>query len=144
MKEEKFRATLIWDGHSGGKVQTGRFRGIRLDMPRRFGGRERYPCPDELFLASIAGCLLTTFLYFKRKIRANVKAMEISTSATIGMRPEGYRISGVKARMYAKTSNENKVDVRKCIELAIEYCHITRSLERAIPIHVTGRVGVVK
>ena len=144
MKDERFSASLAWDGQSGARAQIGDFPRIRLDMPHRFGGKERYPCPDELFLASIAGCLLTTFLYFKKKMRVNVKSVDISISSTLTTRPEGYGISGLKATMYARSTKEDKANARRCINLAIEYCHITRSLEKAIPIHVTGRVHVVK
>jgi len=62
-----FETKLIWDGEGGGEVKAKESKDLKLDMPVEFGGKGRYPCPDELFLAGLAGCLLKTFLYFRNK-----------------------------------------------------------------------------
>ena len=143
MEDQKFRASLIWDGASGAEVQTRKHRGLKLDMPIKFGGKGRYLCPDELFLSSVAGCLLTTFLYFKKKLKINLEGLEIAISGTLRAGSQGYKISRIRATISAKASRSDEIDVRRCIELAKEYCHITRTLEKVVPIKIIERIKIV-
>ncbi len=64
----KFRARLSWDGESGAEINIKHFKTLKLDMPTRFGGKGRYPCPDELFLSSVAGCLNYNLSLFQEKV----------------------------------------------------------------------------
>lgn len=64
MKAMSFPVELKWDGETGATALT-KGQQLKVDMPVEFGGLGRAPCPDELLAASVAGCLLTTFLYFK-------------------------------------------------------------------------------
>lgn len=143
MKNVRFRTRLSWDGKSGAEVSIGNYPHLKLDMPIRFGGRGRYPCPDELFLSSIAGCLLTTFLYFKRKLEVNVQSFNVSVTGRLVASSEGYRIGEIRATMFAKVKKSDVARLRRCIQLAKEYCHITRSLEKAFRVRMTEKVHVV-
>ena len=115
-----------------------------MDMPIRFGGKGRYMCPDELFLSSVAGCLLTTFLYFRKRLDVLLEGFEISIDGKLHARSEGYRMSEIKVTVFAKTKKNDEIGVRRCIKLAEEYCHITRTIERVIPIKIIERIEVVK
>ena len=143
MEELRFQANLTWDGESGGEVSAGKFQGLKLDMPTEFGGKGRYPCPDELFLSAVAGCLLTTFLYFKKRLSVHVIGFRISISATLRGGAEGYRLAGMEATILAEAKKSSEPEVRRCIELAKRYCHITRTLEKAVPIKILDRIMVV-
>jgi uncharacterized OsmC-like protein len=143
MEDLKFQANLVWDGESGGEVSVGKFQGLKLDMPVEFGGNGRYPCPDELFLSAVAGCLLTTFLYFKKKMNVHVTGFRISISATLHGGREGYRLAGMEATIFAEAKKSNELGLRRCIELARRYCHLTRTLEKAVPIRILDRIMLV-
>ena len=56
-----YTAEAQWDKETGGKVTANGFK-VSFDTPEDYGGSERHPCPDQLFLASITGCLMNTFL----------------------------------------------------------------------------------
>jgi uncharacterized OsmC-like protein len=143
MEDLRFQANLVWDGESGGEVSVGKFQGLKLDMPVEFGGNGRYPCPDELFLSAVAGCLLTTFLYFKKKMNVHVTGFRISISATLHGGREGYRLAGMEATIFAEAKKSNEPGLRRCIELARRYCHLTRTLEKAVPIRILDRIMLV-
>jgi len=84
---------LFWDGESGGEID---FKGsaLRLDTPVEFGGKGRYPCPDQLLFSAVGGCLLTTFLYFQRKLSFRLDGLQITVGGDIDLDgPEGYRIN---------------------------------------------------
>jgi uncharacterized OsmC-like protein len=121
----------------------GRFRGVKFDTPIKFGGKERYPCPDELFLSGVAGCLLTTFLHFRKRLSVNLEGLEVFIKGSLQTGPGGYRISGIEVAISAKAKRTDVTGVRKCIKLAKEYCHITRTLEKVVPMQITEEIEIV-
>ena len=136
----EYGVDILWDGSTGGLVSCDG-RGFRVDTPAEWGGGSRGPCPDELFLASLGGRLLTTFLHFARRLGVTPGDVRISTSMEIALGGvEGYRIQGVRAEIWVEAEEEVLERVRRCVELAVNYCHITRSLEEAIPLEVDVRV----
>jgi uncharacterized OsmC-like protein len=139
----EFGVKLRWDGETGGEVDIGRFPALKLDMPIRFGGKSRYPCPDELFLSSVAGCLLTTFLYFKSKLHVQLERFEISISGSLDTELEGHRMAGIEAIIHVEAKKIDEINVRRCIELTKKYCHITRTLEKVMSIKIVEKMNVV-
>jgi organic hydroperoxide reductase OsmC/OhrA len=142
LKNLKYQVKLLWDKRSGAEVSIGEFPKLKLDMPAEFGGEGKYPCPDELFLSAVGGCLLTTFLYFKNKINLRLNGLKISVIGTIDMisPAEGYRVTGIEATMQVEVEESEKVKAEKCARLSEEYCHITRTLEGVIPIKVLKEI----
>jgi len=139
----EFRAVVEWDGETGGVASLpGSSTELRVDMPVEFGGGSRYPCPDEVFLASIGGCLLTTFLYIRRKMGFRLEGLRIEVVGVVDSSgPEGYRVSRVDAHMHVYVGRGDGGLAERCAELASEYCHITRTLEEAIPVEVSWTVS---
>lgn len=137
----EYEVKLIWDTESGGDVHIRSFPKLKLDMPVEFGGRGRFPCPDELFFSAIGGCLLTTFLYFKERLKLDLRGLRVSVRGTIkSLGPKGYRIKDIKVIIYVEVDEGEKSKAKECIELARDYCHLTRSLERGIPIKVWSEI----
>lgn len=137
IKKLEYKTEINWDNQSGGEINIRNFPQIRLDTPIEFGGKGQYPCPDELFVSAIGGCLLTTLLYFQRKWNLHPNAIRISVNGTIDhLGPEGYRLSKIEATIFINAADENMMGLTKCAELAKEYCHITRVLEEVIPIKI--------
>lgn len=144
MKDElEYNVEVKWDNQTGGEVDMGHFPILRLDMPVDFGGAGRYPCPDELFLSAVAACLLTTFLYFKKALKFHLQEYHVSAKQTIE-KPgaDGYRITGIDALIRVKVKAQERRKAEKCLELAKKYCHITRSLETAIPLRISEQIQV--
>lgn len=137
----KYQIKLSWDGKSGGELNFKNYPKMRLDTPIEFGGTGRYPCPDDLFFSSVAGCLLTTFLYFKRKLKLHLEGLQILINGNVDfIGPKGYRITRVKAVMHIKTRKNEEEKVKKCVELTKDFCHITRSIEKTIPIEISMKL----
>ena len=132
-----YTAEAQWDKETGGKVTANGFK-VSFDTPEDYGGNERHPCPDQLFLASITGCLMNTFLYYRSHLGAETEDIKISAEAEIQLlNPHGYRIKGMNTHIQV-WSTEDEADLnRTCAERARDYCHLTKSIEEAIPIKVS-------
>lgn len=136
---------MSWDGKSGAKVSLGKSSNLHVDIPREFGGEGKYLCPDDLFFSAIGGCLLTTFLYMRRKLEFNMKSLRVVVNGDVQSKgPEGFRVTGVRVNLSVETDSEGEVEARKCIEMTEKFCHITRSIEKAIPIRILSNVVVKK
>ena len=135
-KHLRYGVEIRWDGGTGGFVEAYRHR-FRLDTPEEWGGLAEGPCPDELLAASIGGCLLTTLLHFARRMDVKPRDVEIEVSLNIVLQwAEGYMIRGVEVSFIVEADEEDLELLKRCAEWAVRYCHITRSLEGAIPLNV--------
>jgi organic hydroperoxide reductase OsmC/OhrA len=131
----KYGVLVEWDGLTGGEAKTALHR-LSFDMPKEFNGLGRSFCPDELLLSAVGGCLLTTFLHFKERFKLPLKKFRVDVRGEVKLMEEGYRITKVEAKIEASAPEEEVERVKRFIELAKEYCHITRSLERGIAVTV--------
>jgi hypothetical protein len=52
-----FSANVLWDGKNGGQIALRNLAPLKIDALPEFGGKGEQPFPDELFFASIGGCL---------------------------------------------------------------------------------------
>ena len=135
---------LTWDGQSGAEVTIGTTHTLRLDMPPEFGGMGRYPCPNELFFASIGGCLLTEFLYFKKQLNFTLKGLHVDVEGTEEMSGlEGYRITRIKATLTVETIESDQYEAETCAELTKKYCPLTRTLEKAVRVDIITEILIV-
>ena len=138
----QYRASATWDKETGGTVKSGDYV-VEFDTPERYGGIGRASCPDQLFLASITGCLMNTFLNFKRRLEAETSDIVIEAEMDIEMQGnEGYKIKEIGLVIKAAAPDEMLKLNRKCAELAFDYCHITKSIECSI--NFTNRIEVTK
>ncbi|MEM0456243.1 MAG: OsmC family protein [Nitrososphaerota archaeon] len=128
-----FNVSLRWDHSTGAEAFT-KGGAIRLDMPKDFGGLGRYPCPDEVFLSALGGCMITTFIYFQRRLGAKIDGMEVSVDGEVKLDSGGYRITNIKIKLKVLAESPELEKVTRCAKLAIEYCHLTRSIKPAIAV----------
>ena len=137
-----YSAEALWDKETGGEVTANGFK-ISFDTPQDYGGNEGHPCPDQLFLASITGCLMNTFLYYRAHLGVETIDIKIGAEAEIQLvNPLGYRVKGIEAHIQV-WSTEDEADLNTtCAERARDFCHLTKSIEDAIPINVTITVHV--
>jgi organic hydroperoxide reductase OsmC/OhrA len=140
-KKIEFKSDLSWDGKSGGEITLQKGSTIHIDMPKEFGGEGRYLCPDELFFSAIGGCILTTFLYMREKLKFDIKGLRVSVTGNVESQgAEGYRVTGADVKLTVETDEEGKDKAQSCVEMTKKFCHITRSIEKTVPITVATEI----
>ena len=139
-KEMEYSAEARWDGSTGGVAEAGGFT-VGFDTPPEYGGRGSAPCPDQLFLAALGGCLLNTFTSFRNRLGAGTLDASVRASCRVELLSgKGYRVTGVSAEIRVVSAPGMEPLNRRCAELAVEHCHLTRSIEAAVPISCVIRV----
>jgi uncharacterized OsmC-like protein len=128
-----YTAEAKWDHVTGGAAQLDGFT-QPFDTPREHGGKETAPCPDQLFMASLAGCIINTFNYYRVMLEVETRDLTVNVSSDIELtKTKGYRLTGINIDIHVWSDPENQRLNRRCAERAKEYCHITKSIESAIP-----------
>ncbi len=138
----KFKIEARWDKKTGANIRFESDRSLIIDTPTEFGGRGTALCPDELFLTSIAGCVLTTFLWFTRKRGVKINDMRLDAESEIELIKGAYSFKAIRITIEISAPEEYADKAKTCLDLAIRYCHISRGIEHCIPIDVTGKVIV--
>ena len=139
-KRLKYSAEATWNHESGGTAKVDGFT-IDFDTPHEHGGNEKAPCPDQLFMASLAGCIINTFNYYRVMLDAETRDLKVKVSSEIELtKIDGYRVTDIIIALEVWSDEENYELNQKCAERAIDYCHLTRSIEKAIPIETSIEV----
>ena len=135
-----YSAEAAWNHQSGGTAQVDGFT-IDFDTPHEHGGNETAPCPDQLFMTSLAGCIINTFNYYRVMLDTETLDIKVKVSSDIELtKTSGYRVTGINIALEVWSDEENIELNQKCAERAIEYCHLTKSIEKAIPIETSIEV----
>ncbi|MCW4014724.1 MAG: OsmC family protein [Candidatus Bathyarchaeota archaeon] len=141
-KHLTYRAEAHWDHKTGGIAQLEGFT-QPFDTPVEHGGNETAPCPDQLFMASLAGCIMNTFGYYRTMLKVETIDLKVDVSSDIILtKTDGYRITNINIDMQVWSDEENEIMNQKCAERARDFCHITKSIEESIPIDVSIKVHV--
>lgn len=136
-KHLTYSAEAQWDQKTGGIAQLEEFTQA-FDTPKEHGGNQTAPCPDQLFMASLAGCLINTFNYYRVMLKVETIDLKVDVSSEIELtETDGYRVKGISIDMKVWSDEDNEIMNQKCAERARDFCHITKSIEDAIPIDVS-------
>jgi len=140
--ELSFRADLAWNGSTGARVILGSSSSLSIDMLPEFGGKGEGFCPDELFFASIGGCLLETFLFVQKKLRLDLAGLRVVVIGEVG-HPDarGYELISIKAIFHIKTSSASVVKAEECVRLTRDFCHLTRLIEKSTIFELTSKIS---
>ena len=136
----KFGIKAEWDGKTGANVRTDMGKTFSIDTPTEFGGYGGAPCPDELFLTSVAGCILTTFLWFTRKRGVEISGVKLDAESEVELVKDAYSLKVIRIKVEVRAPEQHISSARKCLDLAIRYCHISRSIEPCIQVEISGEV----
>lgn len=133
-KHLEFNVDVNWNGIQGGAAKTKEGHCVEFAIPKMFGGQGKAFCPDELFAASVAGCLMNTFLHTREQLGLEIEKFSLQTRVDVDFENERYQITKVKVQG-TLVIDENDTELgEECLRIAKDYCHITRSLVACIPI----------
>jgi len=97
--------------------------------------------PEEMFVASINSCLMTTFFYFVRKLNIEIVSYYSDAEGRIEKQKDGFRFTNVEVRAKVKIRQQDLINkTRELGDLAEKYCLVSRSA--ACPIQYSLAVQV--
>ncbi len=109
---------------------------IVFTIPKEFGGEENFLTPEDLFLASINACVLTSFLYFSKIFQLKILSYTSTAEGTIKKVGEPYVFTEVNIKPIIEVeTKEEKEKAVKVMETAKKHCIVSKSVE--------GKVNVI-
>ena len=109
-----------------------------IGPPVEYGGRADTLNPEELFVASINGCLMLVFYHFAEKSGVEIESYEARAEGTVEKTKNGLRFTSVSVQARVKAAATDVTsDLRKLTELAEKYCLVSNSLNCPVSYNVS-------
>lgn len=130
-KKLNLKTTAVWEEKKRGYFITTEWKEpLPFSCPPSFGGVDR-PSPEDLFLAAIATCTLTTILHLCDSLHTQPNTLSVTTSATVQFNKNvnDFEFSFIKCII--NISGEKFLLERAC-ELIPKYCIIRKNIKPQI------------
>ena len=137
MKSQKtylFKNTAFKEGDESAKTVFSGLGELEVGPAPEFEGSPETLNPEEMFVAAINNCLLTTFFYFVRKLNVEILSYCSEAQGRLEKQKDGFRFTHVGVRAEVTLAQQGLAEkVRQIGDLAEKYCLISRSV--ACPVH---------
>jgi len=137
MKSQKsylFKNTVFKEGDESAKTVFSGPGEVEVGPAPEFEGSPETLNPEEMFVASINNCLMTTFFYFVRKSNVEVLSYSSEAQGQLEKQKDGFRFTQVDVQAKVTLAQQELAEkVRQLGDLAEKYCLISRSV--ACPVH---------
>lgn len=137
-----FQTSLTWKEDKRAHLNARDNPILQVGTPLEFGGPARTWCPEELFVASIGSCVMSTFLYFAERFHLSLAAYSSQAKGTLEKTAEGLRFSGVDVRITVAWEDDKSLEKARSLRLKEKlhkYCPVSASLQCPVSIRMEMR-----
>ena len=136
MSEEKeFEVKIKREDGFSFKVDFG-MESLIMDEPVPLG-KGSGPNASKVLVAAVANCLSASLLFCLEKSRVEIMDLSTKVRGIIARNPEGrWRVKEFFVELSPKISDEDMKKLERCIEIFDDYCIVSQSVRRGIPITV--------
>ncbi|MGC1121643.1 MAG: OsmC family protein [Candidatus Methanofastidiosia archaeon] len=130
-----YTATAIWETEKRGTLKIEGKPDLEISPPPEFGGYKGIHCPEELFVASVSGCTLATFLAFAEKTRTKFDSFECSGKGILDQVEGQLRFTRIDLAVKVRVPTEReKKHALHVLELVSRHCLVTNSINCVVEI----------
>ena len=137
MKRQKsylFRNTVFKEGDESAKTVFSGPGELEVGPAPEFEGSPETLNPEEMFVAAINNCLMTTFFYFVRKVNVEILSYYSEAQGEVEKQKDGFRFTNVEVRAEVALQHQDLSEkVNELGDLAEKYCLVSRSIN--CPVH---------
>ena len=131
-KSKKFiyKTIVTWNREKKGFLSSVGKQTIEIATPPEFKGHEGIWTPEDLFVASVNSCIMTTFLYYIEKEETKFLSYKCEAEGILERTENKFMFSEIKIRPYILVKQENDIQIVKdIIELCKKNCLISNSIK---------------
>ncbi len=133
MTEEShtYEVRVDWDHDRIGNLVIEGKPTVQVATPPEFeGGVPGIISPEDLFVASAASCMMTTFVTFSKKMRFEFKSFSCKGIGTLERVEKGFQFTHILLRSTVVVGSEDvKQKAERALELAGKYCLVSNSMK---------------
>ena len=99
-----------------------------------FNGSPETLNPEEMFVAAVNNCLMTTFFYFVRKSDIEIISYHSNAAGRVEKGQDGFRFTNIEVSAKVNLEDDKFAEqIREIGNLTEKYCLVSRSV--ACPVH---------
>ena len=125
----RYDVKVTWREGKQGVIHAAGKPAVNIATPPEFGGPDGVLSPEELLVASVESCLMTTFLYFVELLRIGLLSYESNATGVMEKTPNGFRFTKMDVAIIANVGSESDrqkaLDLKKKLE---KYCPVSAAL----------------
>ncbi len=143
-KSFQYHTSLQWGGNRAGTLFTDGKPEIRVSAPPEFKGEPGIWSPEDLFVAAVNSCTMTTFLAFALRLEIPLEMYISDAEGTLEFTGDGYQFTRVVLRPRIIVAEENAIEAAtRAIHDAHEKCLISNSIRAEVIVEPTIEVSAV-
>jgi organic hydroperoxide reductase OsmC/OhrA len=144
IQSHDYPVRVSWMGEKRGVLESeDRLPPLPVVTPPEFGGHQGEWSPEHLFVASVASCLMTTFLAVAEISRLEIHGFEAAAVGTLERGDDRrYRFTRVVLRPRVAVAREqDRERAVRLLEKSEQACLITRSITCEVELEPTVEIG---
>ena len=135
LKNIVFKNAVKWDEGKRATLSNENTPEIKISTPPEFEGPQGYWSPEELFLASINSCIMTTFLYFVEKFSASFLTYESGIEGEVNLKGGKLLFTSITVRPEIRIQDKTQEQkIAEIVQKSKKYCLISSSVETEIKV----------
>ncbi len=124
-----YHTSLEWTGARAGELRSQGKPDIRAGSPPEFKGEEGVWSPEDLFVASVEICTLTTFLAYVQKSGLPLVSYNSQAEGLMEFTDGDYRFTKITLRPTVVVEREDHLEqAEKLMHSAHDHCFIANSI----------------
>ncbi|TFF96039.1 OsmC family peroxiredoxin [Candidatus Thorarchaeota archaeon] len=125
-----YKVSVEWIKDTEGNMTIGDKPKQVIASPPEFDGPGGIITPEEMFVASSAGCFMTTFVHFTKKMRFEHKSFRVEGEGTLERAEKGFHFTKIVLKAAVVVESEDLVSkAERALELTGKYCLISNSMK---------------
>jgi len=132
-----FETHVTLRAHNVGDITSGDNPKLQVSPPPEFGGSSGTWSPEQLFVASIESCLMSTCTYFTNRFDAPLASYSSTCRGTLEKQQEGLRFSKIEVSITAQFHDQEAMRKAESLRLRQKlekYCPVSAALN--CPVHI--------
>jgi organic hydroperoxide reductase OsmC/OhrA len=129
----KYKVHIRLTDNGEGLIRSESREPIKLSSPVEFGGIQGLWTPEDLLVASVNSCLMTTFQFYTKKRGFTYKSYESFAEGTIELIDMRYEFTEIKIMPKIIVNSEEDIETtKKLLDISKKSCLISNSLRSRV------------
>ena len=144
-KSWQYMNTLAWREGKKGILASGVKPDLEVATPADFGGPEGVWTPEDLLVASVNSCIMTTFLYYQAKAGVELVSYSSAAEGELVYDEQGLRFAEIRVRPVVVLASEtDREEAERALQRAEQTCLISNALKCTVTVEARVELASTK
>ena len=130
-----YKNSIRWEGERRGIVSSDNKPSFKVATPPEFKGHPGIWSPEDLFVASVNVCIMTTFLHYAERNKLEFLSYKSDAEGVLEIIDNNFMFSEIKIRPLLAVKKDSDINKAKdLIELSEKNCLISNSIKSIVSV----------